>query len=132
MDTYERSTAARRDRMVAGSLIALALQDVLLMAALFAQVEPHPPASVGPLIGATLVLSLRAAWNLQQPGRWTYPLALVAALVHLPSFGPHKFLLSQAPVIWPMVLLGLVLQVQVVWLSMRGWLGAVGARRAAA
>jgi len=44
------------------------------------------------------------------------------ALAHLPNFGPHKFFLPQAPLIAPMVVLGLALLTQVAVLAaLRLW-----------
>jgi hypothetical protein len=114
--------ASRSDHLIAGALLTLAVQDALLLLALYAQLEPHPPASVGPFIGALLALSLRSAWGLRCPSRWTHALALVVALAHLPNFGPHKFFLPQAPLIAPMVALGLALLTQAAGLAaLRLW-----------
>lgn len=130
MDTSS-PLAARHDRLISGGLLTLAVQDFLLMAALFSQVQPHPPENVGPFIGALLALTLRAAWSLRTPGRWSHALAAAVALAHLPNFGPHKFLLPQAGVIWPMVTLGLVMLTQVAVLAGARWWqqrGAAGAQ----
>lgn len=109
---------------VQGGLLTLAFQDALLFAALMAGVAPHPPAAVGPFIGALMALALRAAWSLRQPGRAGHGLALAVALLHLANFGPHKFFTEQGPLIAPMVAVGLALIVQTAWLAGRSlWLG---------
>ncbi|MEQ1686845.1 MAG: hypothetical protein ABL916_24600 [Burkholderiaceae bacterium] len=107
-----------------GGLLTLAFQDALLFTALMAGVAPHPPAAVGPFIGALMALALRAAWGLRQPGRSGHGLALGVALLHLANFGPHKFFTEQGPLIAPMVAVGLALIVQTAWLAGRClWLG---------
>lgn len=109
---------------IQGGLLTLAFQDALLFAALMASVAPHPPAAVGPFIGALMALALRAAWSLRQPGRAGHGLALGVALLHLANFGPHKFFTEQGPLIAPMVAVGLALIVQTAWLAGRSlWLG---------
>lgn len=109
---------------IQGGLLTLAFQDALLFAALMAGVAPHPPAAVGPFIGALMALALRAAWSLRQPGRAGHGLALGVALLHLANFGPHKFFTEQGPLIAPMVAVGLALIVQTAWLAGRSlWLG---------
>lgn len=111
---------------IQGGLLTLALQDALLFTALMAGVAPHPPAAVGPFIGALMALALRAAWGLRRPGRAGHGLALVVALLHLANFGPHKFFTEQGPLIAPMVAVGLALIVQTAWLAGRSlWLGRV-------
>jgi len=111
------SITRRADPLITGALLTLALQDLLLLLALFSATQPHPPHAVGPFIGALLAASLRVAWGMRRPSRWTLGLALLAALAHLPNFGPHKLFLAQADQIWPMVLLGLVLIAQVALLA---------------
>ena len=101
------------DPLITGGLLTLAAQDLLLLLALFSATQPHPPHDVGPFIGAPLAASLRVAWGMRRPSRWTLGLALLVALAHLPNFGPHKLFLALAGQIWPMVLLGLVLITQV-------------------
>lgn len=110
--------------VIQGGLLTLALQDALLFTALMAGVAPHPPAAVGPFIGALMALALRAAWSLRQPGREGHGLALAVALLHLANFGPHRFFTEQGPLIAPMVAVGLALIVQTAWLAGRSlWLG---------
>lgn len=107
-----------------GGLLTLAFQDALLFTALMAGVAPHPPAAVGPFIGALMALALRAAWGLRQPSRAGHGLALAVALLHLANFGPHKFFTDQGPLIAPMVAVGLALIAQTAWLAARSlWAG---------
>jgi hypothetical protein len=109
---------------IQGGLLTLTFQDALLFAALMAGVAPHPPAAVGPFIGALMALALRAAWGLRLPSRAGHGLALAVALLHLANFGPHKFFTEQGPLIAPMVAVGLVLIVQTGWLAGRSlWAG---------
>jgi hypothetical protein len=107
-----------------GGLLTLAFQDALLFTALMAGVAPHPPAAVGPFIGALMALALRAAWSLRRPSRAGHGLVLAVALLHLANFGPHKFFTDAGPLIAPMVALGLALIVPTAWLAGRSlWLG---------
>jgi len=116
------------DSVLQGSLLTLAFQDALLFTALMAGVAPHPPATVGPFIGALMALALRAAWSLRQPGRAGHALALAVALLHLANFGPHKFFAEQGPLIAPMVAVGLALIVQTAWLAGRSLWAGLAAR----
>jgi hypothetical protein len=122
MKRWIETLITHSDHLITGALLTLAVQDMLLLLALFAQIEPHPPAAVGPFIGALLALCLRVAWGLRRPTRWTHAFALAVALAHLPNFGPHKFFLAQAPLIAPMVALGLALLTQAAVLAaLRLW-----------
>jgi hypothetical protein len=116
---------------IQGGLLTLAFQDALLFTALMAGVAPHPPAAVGPFIGALMALALRAAWELRRPRRAGHGLALAVALLHLANFGPHKFFTDPGLLIAPMVALGLALIVQTAWLAGRSlWLGRADGARA--
>ena len=122
MKRWIETLVAHSDHLITGALLTLAVQDMLLLLALCAQIEPHPPQAVGPFIGTLLALCLRVAWGLRRPTRWTHAFALVVALAHLPNFGPHKFFLAQAPLIAPMAALGLALLAQAAVLAaLRLW-----------
>jgi hypothetical protein len=112
------SKASTGYRWMACSLLALALQDLLLFAAGLLQVQPHPPHNVLPLIEGLMALAAWAAAaclnaahsnTTERPHRWLGVAVCGVALLHLVNFGPHKFFQPQGPLIAPMVLVGLLM-----------------------
>ncbi len=112
------STPSTGYRWMACSLLALALQDLLLFAAGLLQVQPHPPLNVLPLIGGLMTLAVWGAAaclnaaptsTAERPHRWLAVAVCGVALLHLVNFGPHKFFQPQGPLIAPMVLVGLLM-----------------------
>ena len=96
------------DRAALAALTALILLHTVMLGALFAGVDPHPPARVapfgmGPFLGATLSAA-SAAMILGTTGTSAgRALTLVALLLSLVSFGPHKIVDPAFPLIWPAV-----------------------------
>ncbi len=91
------------------ALATLAILQLIMLGALFADIPPHPPVAtplfgIGPFLG--LSLSLVAAAAIIGPsgsttGRLLSALAAFAALV---SFGPQKYFDAQFGLIWPAVI----------------------------
>lgn len=92
------------------SLIGLLIIDIVLLLALFAQVDPHPPGNLGPFIGAMItlgVISLVLA-------RWERPIGLLSAIIfgtcNILALGPQKFFVDPNGVaVAPVIVLGTIL-----------------------
>lgn len=100
MTQYSRSSQAE--------LAVLIILHLFMLATLLAGVAPHPPAQI-PLFGlapffAATVSALAAAMMIgpveSRAGRGLTVLAILLSLV---SFGPHKVLDPAFPLIWPAV-----------------------------
>lgn len=99
------------DRIAQASLATLIILQIVMLAALFAGVPPHPPETtplfgIGPFIGAALACAVAALIlgpTISASGR---TLAIVAVIAALISFGPQKYLDPQFPLIWPSVIAG--------------------------
>lgn len=101
------------NRLISTGLLTLAAQDMLLLLAGWARVQPHPPEAVMPFIGAAAALALRVALDAGPRGRFMLAVALAVALLHLLNFGPHKLFAPHPLSIAPMVLVGLLMIGQV-------------------
>lgn len=99
------------DRQVTAALVTLIMLQAIMLSALYAGVRPHPPVAtplfgIAPFLGAAMSVAVSAV--IAQPvatatGRC---LALLAAVMALVSFGPHKYFDPQFALIWPAVVLG--------------------------
>lgn len=82
-----------------------------MLLALYAGVEPHPPAmtplfGIGPFLGAALAAAAAALIIGPAHSRMGRGLSLLAATMALVSFGPQKYFDAQFSMIWPAVLAG--------------------------
>lgn len=97
----------RVPHVATASLSALFLLAVVMFVAMVAGVEPHPPGSRGPYLGAVAALALASVWLLvvRHPvGRW---LGLFTACAYLPAVGPHKlFTEPAAQALAPLIAVG--------------------------
>ena len=103
------------------SLAGLILLKAVLLGSLWAQVQPHPPARVGPFIAASLslaVLSIPLVWWRNKIG---YTISIMVGLLGLISFGPHKFFAVSASQIFPAIIVGTVLSVSLIISSISSW-----------
>ena len=125
-------TAANQpDRPALAALTTLIVLHGVMLSALYAGVEPHPPARIplfgmAPFLGATL--SAAAAAMILGPvqtasGRVLSALALLLSLV---SFGPHKLIDPAFPLIWPAVAAAWV---ALIALALRLWVTRAGTSR---
>jgi hypothetical protein len=89
-----------------GAMLGLAMLKLVMLAALYARVEPHPPAEFAPLFGASLALSVLALALLAGGSRWFVAPTALVLLESLVSFGPHKFIIGQSVAIYPAVAVG--------------------------
>ena len=98
-------------QLALSSLGGLIILESVLLGSLWAQIQPHPPARVGPFIAASLclaVVSLPLFWWRNKTG---YITAMLVGLLGLVSFGPHKFFTESAAQIFPAIIIGTVLSV---------------------
>ncbi len=119
------------DRPALAALTGLIVLHGVMLSALYAGVQPHPPAHIplfgmAPFLGATLSAA-GAAMILGTvntvSGRAFSVLALLLSLV---SFGPHKLIDPAFPLIWPAVVAAWV---AVIALGLRLWLTRQSASR---
>jgi hypothetical protein len=108
-------------QIAVSSLAGLILLQAVLLGSLWAQVQPHPPAKVGPFIAASLSLtfvSIPLVWWRNKIG---YTTSIIVGLLGLISFGPHKFFSESAVQIFPAILVGTVLSVVLIISSLASW-----------
>lgn len=111
-------------RAAVAALTSLTILQVIMLLALYARVEPHPPATIplfgiAPFLGAALAAATAAliigpARNMTGRG-----LSLLAAAMALVSFGPQKYFDAQFPMIWPAVIAGQIAAAVVVYIAFR-------------
>ena len=104
------------------SLAGLIVLKCVLLGSLWAQVQPHPPAEVGPFIAASLslaIVSLPLVWWRNKTG---YIISIIVGVLGLVSFGPHKFFTESesAGQVFPAIIVGTVLSVVLVIASITG------------
>jgi len=102
------------------SLAGLILLKAVLLGSLWAQVQPHPEARLGPFIAASLslaIVSIPLVWWRSKIG---YTTSIIVGLLGLISFGPHKFLGESANQIFPAIIVGTVLSMVLVIASITG------------
>ena len=96
-------------RSITAALSALIILQLVMLGALYAQVPPHPPATIplfaiAPFLAVALATAAAALIVGPVAGRTGRALSLLAGLMALLSFGPQKYLDPQFPLIWPAVL----------------------------
>lgn len=96
-------------RPIAAALSVLIILQLVMLGALYAQVPPHPPATIplfaiAPFLAVALATAVAALIVGPVAGRTGRALSLLAALMAMLSFGPQKYLDPQFPLIWPAVL----------------------------
>lgn len=89
----------------------LAVLQAVMLAALMAGLQPHPPATtplfaMGPFLGASIALAVAAMLAAGDRGVLPIALSVASAFTALLSFGPQKWFDPAIPQIWPAVLLG--------------------------
>lgn len=108
---FERKHLKHAIRHTYAALATLVVLQVVMLSALYAGIEPHPPKAtplfgIAPFLGASVSIALWAI--LTEPltntaGRF---LTVLAAALALASFGPQKYFDAQFALIWPAVILG--------------------------
>ena len=108
-------------QIAVSSLVGLVLLDAVLMGCLWSQVEPHPPARVGPFIAASLSLAFVSVPLVWWRNKIGYTTSILVGLLGLISFGPHKFFSESAGQIFPAIIVGTVLSVVLIISSLASW-----------
>ena len=96
-------------RSITAALSVLIILQLVMLGALYAQVPPHPPATIplfaiAPFLAVALATAAAALIVCPVAGRTGRALSLLAALMAMLSFGPQKYVDPQFPMIWPAVL----------------------------
>ncbi len=116
-------------RHAVAALSSLVLLQLIMLSALYAGVSPHPPAAtalfgIAPFLGASMAAALSAIIVQPLEARPGRVLSLLAALMALVSFGPHKYFDAQFGLIWPAVIFSqiavLVIFVKVIGAALKG------------
>lgn len=110
------NTSPKSIRIALSGLVVL--HAVMLMAML-ARVEPHPPFSIapfalGPFLGATIAVCVMA-FQTGCDSRASVALTLLACALSLVSFGPHKWFDPSFSQIWPGVVAAQACVVAISW-----------------
>lgn len=108
------------------ALTALIILQVVMLMALYAGVEPHPPATIplfgiAPFLGAAVATAAAALIIGPVHGMSGRGLSLLAAATALVSFGPQKYFDAQFPMIWPAVIAGQIAAAVVVYNALRAY-----------
>ena len=96
MVTLLENVMTDHSRPVAASLLTLIILQVIMLAALYAKIPPHPPEAtplfgIAPFIGAALAAASSALYLKGLETRAGQVLCLLAALLAAVSFGPQKY-----------------------------------------
>ena len=108
-------------QIAVSSLAGLIVLKGVLLGSLWAQVQPHPPARVGPFIAASLslaVVSIPLVWWRNKIG---YITSVIVGILGLVSFGPHKFFAESAGQIFPAIVIGTVFSVVLIITTISSW-----------
>jgi hypothetical protein len=92
------------------SIIGLLTIDIVLLLALFAEVDPHPPGYLGPFIGAMISLGVISVVLIL----WERKIGLISAIIfgsiNILAVGPQKYLLDpNGTAVVPILILGTIL-----------------------
>ena len=105
-----KNRQSKENQNLIASLLGLLTIDVVLLFALFAQVDPHPPGSLGPFIGALVSLGVISVVLTF----WESKLGLITAIAfgcfNILAVGPQKFFLDpNGMAVAPVIILGTIL-----------------------
>lgn len=92
------------------SLIGLLTIDIVLLLALFAEVEPHPPGFLGPFIGAMISLGIISVVL----ALWERKIGLISSIIfgcfNILAVGPQKYFFDpNGTAVFPIIILGTIL-----------------------
>ena len=92
------------------SLIGFLTIDIVLLLALFAEVDPHPPGFLGPFIGAMVSLGVISVVL----ALWERKIGLISAIIfgcmNILAVGPQKYFYDpNAEAVVPVIILGTIL-----------------------
>ena len=92
------------------SLIGLLTIDIVLLLALFAEVDPHPPGSLGPFIGVLISLGIISIVLALWERKIGLILAVIFGCMNILAVGPQKYFYDpNAVAVTPIIILGTIL-----------------------
>ncbi|WP_432448691.1 hypothetical protein [Aliiroseovarius marinus] len=108
---------SQHDKLAAAGLAMLIILQAVMLASLFAGVQPHPPVkiplgAIAPILAAGFATAT-AGIMLRPSSAIGQVFAILAVLIAMLSFGPQKYLNDQFHLIWPAVTLGQISAVMV-------------------
>ncbi len=100
----------RDTQYLLASLVGLLTIDIVLLLALFAEVDPHPPGYLGPFIGAMISLGIVTIVLVS----WELKIGLISAFIfgcmNILAVGPQKLLFDPNGIaVLPIIILGTIL-----------------------
>lgn len=109
---------SQQDKLAIAGLAMLIILQAVMLASLFAGIQPHPPVTIplgaiAPILAAGFATAT-AGILLQPTSSIGRIFAIVAALIAMLSFGPQKYLNDQFYLIWPAVVLGQISALMIV------------------
>jgi hypothetical protein len=116
------SPISEEDQNLTVSLMGLLTIDIVLLCALFSQVDPHPPGYLGPFIGTMISLgTISLALVL-----WQRRIGLISSMIYgalnVLAVGPQKFVVDpNGEAVAPVIVLGTILigalfySIELVW-----------------
>jgi hypothetical protein len=108
-------------QIAVSSLAGLLLLNGVLLGSLWAQVQPHPPARVGPFVAASIGLAVSSIPLVWWHNKTGYATSIVVGLLGLVSFGPHKLFAGSGSQLFPAVVVGTLLSLALTISSVAGW-----------
>ncbi len=103
----------KHQTLAISALLGLIALKLIMLAALFSQTMPHPPAFIAPTLAASIALSAVCIGLILTGSRWLLTVAGIIALESLLSFGPHKLypgespaFFAQTPAVYPVIIVG--------------------------
>ncbi|MHA2364579.1 MAG: hypothetical protein ACXAC7_11535 [Candidatus Hodarchaeales archaeon] len=101
---------SKKNQNLIVSLIGLLTIDIILLFALFAEVEPHPPGFLGPFIGAMISLGVISLVLTI----WERKIGLISAIIfgciNILAVGPQKYFFDPNGIaVIPIIILGTIL-----------------------
>lgn len=113
-----------QSRAAVAALTSLIVVQVIMLLALYARVEPHPPAvtplfGIAPFLGVALATAMAALIIGPTRSKSGRGLSLLAAAMALVSFGPQKYFDAQFAMIWPAVIAGQVAAAVAIYNALR-------------
>jgi len=99
------------ERQISAALATLIALQIIMLTALYAGIQPHPPTTtplfgIAPFLGVSISIAISALILGPLNGADGKTLSAMAALLALLSFGPQKYLDPQIALIWPAIVLG--------------------------
>jgi hypothetical protein len=92
------------------SIIGLLTIDIVLLLALFAQVDPHPPGFLGPFIGAMVTLGVISVVLTSWERKIGLVLAVIFGGMNCLAVGPQKFFFDpNGEAVVPVIIIGTIL-----------------------